>query len=73
MKKHPAHMNNPKTVLVTGATSGIGLAMVYWLVEHRPQDRLVLSARPSDTLDALKRQIDSMTGRDSVIICVDLS
>lgn len=73
MKKHRDHMNNPKTVLVTGATSGIGLAMVYWLVEHRPQDRLVLSARPSDTLDALKRQIDSMTGRDTVIIGVDLS
>ena len=52
-------MNDNKTVLITGATSGIGRATAYELAKH--EYCLILCGRRQGRLDAIKKELSSQT------------
>ena len=57
-----------RTVWISGASSGIGKAVAHAC--HRRGDRLILSARRSEVLDALR---DELGARDALIVPFDLA
>ena len=59
-----------KTALVTGASSGIGLALAQELAKRGAH--LILSARSGDKLDALAQEIRA-SGRKAAVFTADLS
>ena len=59
-----------KTALVTGASSGIGLALAQELAKRGAH--LILSARSGDKLDALAQEIRA-SGREAAVFTADLS
>ena len=62
-----------ETVLITGASSGIGLAMAQWFARCRPADRLILTARGSDRLNAAAEAVRAMGAAAVSTIPADLS
>ena len=62
---------NYKTVLVTGASSGIGEALARVFAEHKHD--LVLVARSADKLDALVGALAGEFGVKTSVHCLDLS
>ncbi|MBM7619765.1 short-subunit dehydrogenase [Bacillus tianshenii] len=58
-----------KTVLITGASSGIGERLAYLLADT--ESHLILVARRGDKLSAMKEQIDKRAAQVS-IFCADL-
>jgi short-subunit dehydrogenase len=61
---------NGKTVLISGASSGIGRAVAFKLAETKA--RVVLVARSLDKLRELKREID-LSGGHALVYAADLS
>ncbi len=61
-----------RRILITGASSGLGLAMAT-LLANRDQADLVLVARRLDRLNALKAELESTTGVHCQVIAADLS
>ncbi len=61
-----------RTVLITGASSGIGEALAYLLAPY--PIRLVLVARRQERLDFIKKEIESIRSNTAEVICysVDL-
>ena len=59
-----------KVIIITGASSGIGLASVRLLASHG--NKLVLAARSLDKLDAVAAEIqaDSATPSSTELLCV---
>lgn len=64
-------MTNRKTTLITGAPSGIGKDMAYECAKRG--DRLVLSARSEDKLNALARDLHQTHGVEVIVKPADLS
>ncbi len=64
-------MNNMKTVLITGASSGIGKELAY--VFARRNYSLVITARRKDRLEAIKKDIQSVYNVSVDIFEMDLS
>src|SRR5262245_50113019 len=62
---------SPETVLVTGASSGIGEALAR--VFAADGSRLVLTARSGDKLEALAGELRQAQGSDVLVIAADLS
>ncbi|MBD2867291.1 SDR family NAD(P)-dependent oxidoreductase [Paenibacillus arenilitoris] len=63
-EKKLAHALNGKTVVITGASSGIGERLAYLL--GRLPVHLLLAARRAERLDAMKREIEQGAARVSV-------
>jgi uncharacterized protein len=63
---------NGRRVLITGASSGLGLEMARQLA-HREHSDLVLVARRLDRLNELKTELESATGVRCQVIAADLS
>lgn len=59
------------TVLITGATSGIGRELAKWFAADG--NRLVLAARAGDELNQIKRELESRYSVRVTVIPVDLS
>ena len=57
-----------RTVWISGASSGIGMAVARAC--HHRGDRLILSARRSEVLDALR---DELGAEDALIVPFDLT
>jgi NAD(P)-dependent dehydrogenase (short-subunit alcohol dehydrogenase family) len=60
-----------QTVLVTGATSGLGRALVQRLAEHRAT--VVAHGRSAERLDTLARELEDSTGQRVHTVRADLS
>jgi NAD(P)-dependent dehydrogenase (short-subunit alcohol dehydrogenase family) len=60
-----------QTVLVTGATSGLGRALVQRLAEHRAT--VVAHGRSAEKLDTLARELEDCTGQRVHTVRADLS
>jgi NAD(P)-dependent dehydrogenase (short-subunit alcohol dehydrogenase family) len=60
-----------QTVLVTGATSGLGRALVQRLAEHRVT--VVAHGRSAEKLDTLARELEDSTGQRVHTVRADLS
>ena len=60
-----------QTVLVTGATSGLGRALVQRLAEHRAT--VVAHGRSAEKLDTLARELEDSTGQRVHTVRADLS
>lgn len=58
---------NGKTILITGASSGIGLTTAYRLADAGAH--ILLVARTKDTLDQVKQEIEAKGGKASVFPC----
>ena len=58
---------NGKTVLITGASSGIGLTTAYRLAEAGA--RVLLVARTQETLEQVKAEIEAKGGKASIFPC----
>ncbi len=61
----------PSTVLITGASSGIGLELAHIFAEHG--DNLVLVARDEDPLEKLARTLSNQYGLRVEAIAMDLT
>lgn len=64
-------MNQAKTVLLTGASSGIGLAMARMLALQKY--RLIMVSRSNDRLEQIATELRQKTGADIVVHALDLS
>jgi short-subunit dehydrogenase len=64
-------MSQPKTVLLTGASSGIGLEMARMLALQKY--RLILASRSNDRLEQIATELRQKTGADIVVHALDLS
>lgn len=67
LQKHLQTRVNGKTVLITGASSGIGLT-----VSHRLADagaHVLLVSRTKETLDQVKKEIEARGGKATVFPC----
>lgn len=64
-------MTNSKTVLITGASSGIGLQLARLFA--RDGYSLVLVARSQSRLEALAEELNPLTGKPVVVLPADLS
>lgn len=58
---------NGKTVLITGASSGIGLTVAHYLAKAGAH--VLLLARSKDTLEEVKAEIEAQGGKASVFPC----
>nr|WP_252718238.1 SDR family NAD(P)-dependent oxidoreductase [Acinetobacter wanghuae] len=58
---------NGKTILITGASSGIGLTTAYRLADAGAH--ILLVARTKDTLNQVKQEIEAKGGKASVFPC----
>lgn len=66
------HDQKVETVLITGATSGIGEAIVYWFANHRPWDTLIITGRSAERLTEIKNEL-TLAGVFVHTILADLS
>lgn len=64
-------MNKPKTALITGASSGIGLELAR--IHASRGGNLILTARRIDLLEKLKKEIAERFGVDVLVIQKDLA
>jgi uncharacterized protein len=62
-----------KTVLITGASGGIGEAFARTFARDRQQYRLVLVARNVNRLDALARELELRYSTSCIVVPLDLS
>ncbi|WP_410210840.1 SDR family NAD(P)-dependent oxidoreductase [Aquirhabdus sp.] len=71
MLRTKTHDLKDKRILLTGASSGIGRALVLALAPH--QVHMVLVARRASLLEQLADEIVALGGKRPVILCADLS
>jgi hypothetical protein len=64
-------MKHPKTILLTGASSGIGLEMARILAAQKY--RLIMVSRSNDRLEEIATELRQKTGADIVVHALDLS
>ena len=64
-------MKQPKTILLTGASSGIGLEMARILAAQKY--RLILVSRSNTRLEEIAAELRQTTGADIVVHALDLS
>src|SRR5208283_904773 len=64
-------MQNGKTVLITGASGGIGYELALEFASHGYQ--LILAARSVEKLEKAGKEISGLYGIDPVVIPADLS
>ncbi|KAK6495379.1 hypothetical protein TWF481_003402 [Arthrobotrys musiformis] len=57
-----------KTILITGASSGIGRATALEFVKTAPDVRLILTARRQEQLEELKSEIGAVSGAAEVLV-----
>ncbi|KAF3291049.1 hypothetical protein TWF970_000299 [Orbilia oligospora] len=57
-----------KTILITGASSGIGRATALEFVKTAPDVRLILTARRQEQLEELKTEIGTVSGAVEVLV-----
>ncbi|KAF3160559.1 hypothetical protein TWF106_003789 [Orbilia oligospora] len=57
-----------KTILITGASSGIGRATALEFVKTAPDVRLILTARRQEQLEELKTEIGTLSGAVEVLV-----
>lgn len=62
-----------KTILVTGASSGIGKSTAFEFARTSPQDlKLILTARREETLQQVKQEIEKEVGKGVKVLPVKL-
>lgn len=66
-----SHMSSKETVLITGASSGIGLELAKLFAADGSQ--LILAARSADKLQQLAEELNATHGTQSHVIPVDLA
>ncbi len=62
-----------ETVLITGASSGIGRAMAFWFARHRPTDLLILSGRDEERLAEVAAELRTAGGCEILFFVADLA
>lgn len=59
-----------RTILITGATSGIGRAIAIKFAEQG--NRIIITGRRQDRLDALQKEISSFKNSEGMSLCFDI-